>query len=106
MSEDRIIDAIKQKLKEGISEKELSDYLTSAGYSLYDIDKILTQAKREAEGRKKSVFQEIISKKEFKKNKKYKTISTAKQDTSNNESSDKDNNGNEIQEINIILKLM
>ena len=71
MSDDKIIELIKQKLKEGVSEKELSNYLSDTGYSLYDIDKILTQAKRELEGKKQTPLQEIILRREFNKNKKY-----------------------------------
>ena len=74
MAEDRILELIKQKLKAGVDEKNLSDYLVSAGYSLYDVDKILTRAKRELEGKKQTQLQEILLKREFKKYKNYLVI--------------------------------
>jgi len=70
MSVQAVIDVIKTKLKEGVGETELSSYLIDAGYSLYDVDRLLNEAKKQMQGNKSPRISDII-KKQFNQNKKY-----------------------------------
>ncbi len=69
MSDDKIVSLMEAKLKEGVSEKQLAEYLSNAGYSLYDIDHILTKAKARASGESSSIpsFLKKIAEKNRKK---------------------------------------
>ena len=75
MEEDLIVKIIQQKFKEGLSDKELSEYLTNAGYSLYDIDRLLTKAKMGLEKNPETPIEKIMKKHKFEKTKQFVLVS-------------------------------
>ncbi len=75
MEEDLIVKIIQQKLKEGLSDKQLSDYLSNAGYSLYDIDRLLTKAKMGLEKNPETPVEKIMKKHKFEKTKQFLFVS-------------------------------